>query len=252
MPGDAPNQSIQRTVRILYLLAGEEGGLTVRQIANQIGIKANTAYRVIKSMEFEQLVERRKDPLRFVIGRAVAELARLDEERHLLSTAGQLLLSHQKQHRSASFVFVEMDQSQFYTRLRASSERPGILIRERKSIHSLYETSSSLLFLAYASPLLARKLEQAAPFEVHGKPHWKSRLQLDDFLKKTRRLGYCLPHLQSPYGPLVAVAAPIFSAGHEVIASIGAYIPGSKIPKREIDQMISLCRSCANKLSGLV
>ncbi|WP_269522734.1 IclR family transcriptional regulator [Coraliomargarita parva] len=251
MPNNIPNQSVQRTVQILYLLAGQESGLSVRQIADDIGCKPNTAYRLIRSMELEGLIERRTEPIRFTLGSTVAQLHHLNEERHLLSEAGKLLQYYQSRQRRASFVFAEMEGNKFHTRLRTPCERPGVLVRHRETVNALYETSSSLLFMAYANPLLLSKIEQAYPFETYGKPYWESRAELNECLRQTRKRGYCFPHGHSPLGSLVTLSAPVFGPGNEMIAAIGGYISDEPVSQREIKRLIANCRECAEKLSEL-
>jgi DNA-binding IclR family transcriptional regulator len=201
-------------------------------------------------MELEKLIERKTKPIRFTLGSAVAQLHHLNEERELLSEAGKLLQYYQSRQRRASFVFVEMDQERFYTRLRTPCDRPGALVRHRESMHAPYETSSSLLFMAYANPLLAQKLEKAYPFETYGRPYWKSRNELSEFLRQTRKRGYCFPRGHTPLGSLVTLCAPVFGPGNELIASAGGYIADEKVSKREINRLIANCCECAEKLSA--
>ncbi|WPJ96761.1 helix-turn-helix domain-containing protein [Coraliomargarita algicola] len=251
MPNNTPNQSVQRTVQILYLLAGQEGGLSVRQIADQIKTKPNTAYRLIRSMELEKLVERRTEPIRFILGPAVAQLYHLNQERHLLSEADRLLRYYQTQQRRASFVFSEMEGTKFYTRLRTPRERPGVLIRHRESVNALYETSSSLLFMAYANPLLLSKIEQSYPFEEYGSLYWKSRAELNECLRLTRKRGYCFPQSHGPLGTLITLSAPVFDSGNEIIAAVGGYISDEPVSQREIKRLIENCCKCAHQLTEL-
>ncbi len=55
MPKNAPNQSVNRTVLILFAVAGSEDGRTIGQIAEALDIKPNTAYRFIRTLEQDGL-----------------------------------------------------------------------------------------------------------------------------------------------------------------------------------------------------
>lgn len=248
MPRDESLQSIQRAVKILYGVAGVEDGCTVQQIAARTGLKPNTAYKFIRTLEREHLLRRKKNPLRFVLGQALAELKTLDDERHLLSLAGGMLVQTQALLPLASFCLLEMHHATNYERLSVLSNRPGVLVQRREFSVPLYGKASSLLFLAYCHPDEAQKLYEAHPFEREGRAIWKSRARLEDFLARVRKLGYSQPEVPDSEGSVFRVAAPVFSRGQELIAAIGGFVPIGASKKYRA-QLVRLCRKTAAELT---
>ncbi|WPJ96131.1 IclR family transcriptional regulator C-terminal domain-containing protein [Coraliomargarita algicola] len=219
-----PIQSIQRAVQILYLIAGVEEGLSIPQITARTGLKSNTAYNIIRTLEAEKLVIRKQAPLRFLLGSAIHELATLNNEQQLLSITSEELLNAQKHNLDSSFMLVERDGNGTFKRMFTDGHRPGVVIKCRDFPVPPYVKATSLLLLAYASEERRQNYYKNKPFEELGRSAWKSQSKLEAYLKKIKREGYSSPNIQSEDVNLYTVAAPIVSENNEVNATVGAYI----------------------------
>ncbi len=246
MPRNEALQSVQRAVHILYAVAGHEDGRTIAQIAIALGVKANTAYRFIQTLEQEHMLHRKVNPLRFFLGAAISELKQLDDERHLLSISGEILVRTQARLPEANFALLEFLGTDTFQRLCVESSRPGVLIRRREFKVDFYSRASSLLFLAYSHPFEAERIMCAHPFEYEGKPIWKTIERLNRFLEKIRKSGYSEPGF--PERNFFRLAVPIFTHGQEVIAALGAYISVEKSEKVK-RQLLSLTRHAAKEIT---
>ncbi len=248
MPRNESMQSLRRAVKILYAVAGVEEGCSTQRIAERTGLKPNTLHRFLRTLEEEHFLMRRMRPLRFLLGPAVTELKTLDDERHLLSVSGEVLVRFQAKLPVSTFNLVELCRTTNYQRLCVQAERPGLVVQRRDFQVPIYEKASSLLFLAYCHPDEARKIYAAHPFGTEGRPYWKNRLELDAFLTRVRRLGYCQPGVPDSEGPVFRVAAPVFSRGREVIAAVGAFVLLSE-SSRQKKSLIRLCREAAAEIT---
>lgn len=253
MPGNAPNQSIQRAARVLFAVAGAAEGRTVAEIAHACELLPATAYRFIRSLEREKLLERRTRPLRFFLGPAITELKRLDDGRRLLSLGGRVLIRRQALMPDASLVLLEADGVETYQRLGVFAARPGVLVKRRDFRVSPYAKASSLLFLAYAPPAAAQEFFRKHPFARDGARLWRSRAALDAFLAETRKRGHALPPFpdtETDEGrPLFRLAAPVFDADEAVVAAIGAFIADER-PDATKRRLIRLCRETAAEIGA--
>ncbi|MFA7345656.1 MAG: helix-turn-helix domain-containing protein [Terrimicrobiaceae bacterium] len=241
-------QSIQRAVQILYMVAGVEDGCTVQQMAHRLGLKPNTVYKFTRALEREQLLHRRTGPLRFLLGPAVTELKVLDDERHLLSISGEVLVRTQARLPDATLVLSELRGSTVWERLSVQPTRPGVLVRHRSSIMPIYERASSLLFLAYSRSDHVGVIYSEHPFDAEGRAAWRSRDRLDAFLARVRRLGYCQPPTLGP-APHFRVAAPVFSSGHDLVASVAGFIVNRE-PVQHKQALVHLCREAAKEITS--
>jgi DNA-binding IclR family transcriptional regulator len=255
MPANDPLQSIQRAAQVLFAVAGAEEGRTVAEIAAAVGLKQATAYRIIRTLEAENFLHRRRHPLRFGLGPAVGELHQLEEERHLLSVAGRTLIRAQARLPHANFALMERQGTRFYQRLAVESTRPGYLVRRRSFEVPLYAKASSLLWLAYCPPDEVQALLDAHPFEREGQHVWRDRQALEDFLRKVRRLGYAQPTVmdeavgQGPDNLWFRVAAPVFSPGGELLAAVGAY-QWNDASREDRRRLVRLSTEAAAEITG--
>lgn len=246
MPGDDSIQSIQRAVRILYVVSGVEDGCTVAHIAAKTGIKHNTVYKLTRTLEREHLLVRRENPLRFMIGSVISELKALDDQRSLLTAAAKILIRTQARLPQSSFVLLERSGSDIYQRLCVQYDCPGVVIQQREFLVPLYTKASSLLFLAYSRPEVEQHIYANHPFEKYGKSIWGTRAKLDLFLAQTRELGYCIPPIPDVDGPFFRIAAPVFSQGNELVAAVGGILRQEDSLKFS-SLLIRLCRQAANE-----
>ncbi len=246
MPSSEYLQSVQRTVRILYAVAGAEDGRTIRQIADATNLKHNTAYKFVRTLENEGLLSRREQPIRFTLGHALTELNQLDNDRHLLSVGADVLKLTSAKMPEGNFALFEFEFPLTWQRLCVETTRPGVLIRRRAfSIHP-YIKASSLLFLAYSTPEQIADYLKLHPFDLEGQSTWETRENLATFLDRVRSLGYCAPNCPE-INVGYRIAFPIFSSGHEPIAAVGGYLLGN-VSKQMRQKLLSHCRQAALKV----
>ncbi|RRJ97589.1 hypothetical protein Ga0100231_003555 [Opitutaceae bacterium TAV4] len=249
MPGNESIQSVQRAVKVLYAVAGVDGGCSVAQIAAKAGLKLHTAYKFTQTLEREHLLTRKTNPLRFVLGPALNELKTLDDERQLLTVSSKILVRTHARLPQSNLMLLEQSGTTTYQRLCIQINRPGVVIQRREYLVPLYSKASSLLFLAYSTPEEAQKIYAMNPFEPNGKLVWGTQSRLEECLAKTRRLGYCLPDVPDIEGPMFRVAAPVFSPGNEVIAAVGGVLLLDE-PAKFQPTLVRLCREAAKEITG--
>ncbi len=252
MPGNAPIQSLQRAARVLFAVAGADEGRSIAQIAAATGLRENTAYKFIRTLEQEKLLKRREHPLRFLLGPAIAELKRLDDDRRLLSLAGRVLVRAQARMPDANLVLLEAEGPDTYQRLGVFAERPGVLARRRDFKIEPYLKASSLLFLAFAPEPVAREFFQRHPFARHGARHWKNRDALDAFLAEVRRSGHAqpaFPDLDDARRAIFRLAVPVFDADRAVVAAVGGFI-SDEVPRARKLRLLRLCKETAAEIAA--
>src|SRR5690606_39127426 len=111
-------QSLQRGFKILYHVAGRSDGCSVAEIAAGVGLKEITAYKLIRTLEAEKVLQRLRPTVRFTLGRSVHELKPLGDERVLLTEAGKALLAAQRALSHASFALLPLEAGETYPRMR--------------------------------------------------------------------------------------------------------------------------------------
>jgi DNA-binding IclR family transcriptional regulator len=251
MPRNESLQSLQRAARMLYAVAGAEDGRTIRQIAGDVGVKPNTAYRFLRTLESEGLICRREGPLRFMLGPAIGELQRLHDERRLLSIGTKVLRRASLAMPRGSFALLEYADSTACQLLRVESIRPGIVVKPRLfRMSEPFRKASFLLFLAYANENEFKEQLERHNFAEAGLRAWGSKRALLDYLAQVRRLGCSLPKcLDDSPSISCRMAYPVFNDGNEVIAAVAAYILGPS-PERLRRELRTHCRKAATDLQA--
>ncbi|MDR1284428.1 MAG: helix-turn-helix domain-containing protein [Opitutaceae bacterium] len=272
MPRNAPIQSIERAVRILFAVAGAEEGRTVAQIAAATDLKAGTAWRLARTLEDMQMLERTRadaspssasspspssadrEPapatplalrLRFRIGAAVGELKQLDDGRHLIAVARRALVRWQARLPSCNLGLVERIGHESCERVRVTSARTGTAVIRRTRLHHPYGKASPLLFLAYAGPDERDDFFHRHPFAPEGRQLWGDRARLDGFLADVCRRGYASPEF--PDGKWFRVAVPVFSSDGHLAAAVGGYVE-TDASARTRTRLIACCRDAAAEI----
>ncbi len=176
------------------------------------------------------------------------ELKHLDDERVLLTEAGNALLAAQRELPDASFVLLQVEDGDTYQRLRIDPEHYGRLLRMRDhQVHS-YEKASSLLFLAYGSREEKELFFAKHPFEEEGRAYWESRFELEQFLAGVRRRGWSQPEFEADI--YFRLAAPVWSPAGQVISSVGCFAEHAGLTKLMKRRMTQQCCRTAEAITA--
>ncbi|MGE9290085.1 MAG: IclR family transcriptional regulator [Puniceicoccales bacterium] len=240
-------QSLHRAVKVLYFIAGREGGSTVAEVASGVGLKSITTYKIIRTLEAENLLKRLGPPLRFTLGQSIHELKHLDDDRTLLTIASKFILQAQREQPETHFALLQYDHGDTYERLLVEPKHFGRIIRQRQHRLHSYNSASSLLFLAFSSDKEKAQFMNRHPFEDEGRRYWTSLEKLELFLKTIRRREWSEPLIaQKEYH---GIAAPIWSADRRVIAAMGAYTRIGEASLRTQQTMRKICRQSAQSIT---
>jgi DNA-binding IclR family transcriptional regulator len=109
--------------------------------------------------------------------------------------------------------------------MRMSPERPGIAEQPQHHVLGAYASSSALVFQAFWTEEDRNNFRRRYPFEEYGAGLWQSEATLDRYLQEVRHKGYAL--LPPSDRAQLRVAFPIFGAGNELRAVLGASVPAT-------------------------
>jgi DNA-binding IclR family transcriptional regulator len=198
------SQTLERGVRLLFLLAERPAGLTVSAISTEMGTHRAGIYRLLRPLETAQLVERRPNGA-YTLGLgliglgasvrsglqqvAATELQQLADE---LSATCALTVRH------GTEAVVAMVQEPVLSRMHIAYRR-GLR-------HPLTQAASGLAILAGDKPVPGERPE----------------------ITRARRLGYAITRNEL-FAGATGVAAPVFGADGVAIASISIVWLGDEL-----------------------
>jgi DNA-binding IclR family transcriptional regulator len=252
MPHNELVQSLLRAVDVIELVAQSERGLSLGEVCNSLGLKQPTAHNLIRTLIARDFVEKTLSPVRYRLGPAVARLA---EERlnHTVVRQASMIMNDLFERLKAilppkigpqdeaTLSFSQHSGGEVVMLLRMRMQRPGVLERPKHTM-SAYQSAAPLAFQTFWPPEELQEYRERHPFLDQGAPIWKTQERLDQFLMKSRELGYVQPPV-FPQGQ-VRVAVPVFGDGHRLVGVLGAGI-WLKTPidtKRLIREMLESSR----------
>ena len=248
MPHSQLVQSLLRGLDILELVAASERGLALRDLTEHLGLKAPTAHNLARTLAARGFLQKTADPPRYLLGRAVLELARAQAGNALLRRAGAALRRLFRQIPGATVTLSQSAGGEVLTVLRISPERPGILERPHGRPMHPYGTASAVLFQTLWTEQERAAYRRRYPFWEYGAHLWGGEVRLEKFLAAARRAGYAALRLDK--AGVFPAAAPVTGANNELLAAVGASVPAGRASPARRRRLIERVVAAAEKLSA--
>jgi DNA-binding IclR family transcriptional regulator len=223
MPGSGLIQSVSRGLSILEAVARSEDGLTLSQLARQLGLKSPTVHNLARTLAARGFLRKVRGPLRYQLGERVGELATLAADNDLMRRAVPVVEALFARLGVATVTLVRPIGGEVLNCLRISPERPGVLERPAGRAMHPYGTASALLFQAFWPEPQRAAYRQRYPFWQYGAHLWGEADRLEAALGRIRRAGHVA--LPMPRAGTFLVAVPVVGARDELQAALGACVP---------------------------
>jgi DNA-binding IclR family transcriptional regulator len=238
-------QSVDRALTILGILArlGEAG---VTEIAGELGVHKSTAFRLVATLEQHGMVEQNDERGKYRLGFGILRLAgattaRLDvvQEarpicRKLAADSGETVNIAVLSDRSALYLDQVAGQSALQSHNWVGQHIP------------LHATSNGkVLLTGLSSAELDNRLPKLAPY-TSATVTSKARLRKE--LAEVREQGYAVAVDELEVG-LTAIAAPIYNAHGDVIASLSVSGPTFRLNEARVKELVPAVQDAAEEVS---
>ena len=240
-------QSVIRGLDILEIIARADDGATLQGIAQALQVAPPTAHNIARTLVARGYLEKSSRPTRYRLGNAIFALVRLQEQRQFLQQAGGVVQLLAREMAGATVTLVEARGCELQVLLRASPELPGLLQRPDHRTMDAYLSAHGLVFQAFWTESERTLCRRRYPFDEFGAHAWRSLAQLDETVAEVRRRGYASP--PSKTGDIFRVVAPIFTAAHTLIASLGMSLPSAKLSPDDRERIIDKVTTAARQLA---
>ncbi|MEN6401804.1 MAG: IclR family transcriptional regulator [Armatimonadia bacterium] len=243
-------QSLLRGLDILRRLGAAEHGLTLRELAEGLGLKQPTVYKLVRTLVAAGFVEKSERPVRYSLGCGAFELADEYWKRKLLRRAGAVVrrLFDGLREYGATVVLTEAPAGEVETVLRMSPERPGILERPRGRVMAPYASACSLTYQAFWTEQERREYQRRHPFWEEGAYLWETPEKLEALLEDIRQKGYGVPIFKTKN--VYLVAAPVYGGNQQLVAVLGASMPEQEIAEDVWQEQVRQVVEAAAELSA--
>lgn len=225
MPASETVQSVVRATEILQLVSASEGGITLKQLSLALKLKPQTLHNLARTLVTRRLLEKLDHPPRYRLGEALFEMVARHHDHELKRKASDAVHEIAARLPQATVVLAQGIGGEIQVLARMSPERPGVMEQPQHHVLGAYASSSALVFQAFWTEEDRNNFRRRYPFEEYGAGLWQSEATLDRYLDEVRHKGYAL--LPPADRAQLRVAFPIFGAGNELRAVLGASVPAS-------------------------
>lgn len=239
-------QSIDRAVSVLEHLS-QEGRSGVTDVANALDIHKSTAYRILATLKARGLVEQDAQTERYRLGMGLVFLARSVTEDLDLVHASRAV-SERLSAQTRETVTVSVLAGNEVVVIDQTNASPSVLNVSWTGKHfPLHCTSDGKVLLAHL-PEDQRKTLLREPLKRYTVNTVIDRTLVQAQLEVIRRVGYGSSIEELEVG-LVGIAAPIYSATGNVVASMSVSGPTFRLSSGSVPEIGALTRRAAGEIS---
>ncbi|MGB0386262.1 MAG: IclR family transcriptional regulator [Ardenticatenaceae bacterium] len=242
-------QSVERISAILNMVASQQEGAGVTEVAQQVKLPISTVSRFLLALERVDFVERVSDSSRFRIGAAIFDLAtRADFAQYLIKMARPCLLEL-AQATGETTTLTILKNGKVYCIDQVSGQYNLQLQDWTGQYFPLHTSADGKIYLAFMpqkalNDYLSQALIKVTPHSITDPD------RLREQLKEVRRTGYAWTQDEYEQG-LIALASPIRGTNGQVVAAVGLGAPTFRLPAdHERDQIIQQVIDSANRLTA--
>lgn len=245
-------QSVERISAILNMIASQQEGAGVTEVAQQIELPISTVSRFLLALEQVNFVERVSASSRFRIGSAIFDLATRADFAHYLIKMARPYLLELAQVTGETTTLTILKHDEVYCIDQVPGQYNLQLQDWTGQYFPLHTSADGKIYLAFMpqkqlNDYLAQPLIKVTPQSITD-PNF-----LRQQLKEVRRRGYACTQDEYEQG-LIALASPIRAANGQVVAAVGLGAPTFRLPAAHerhqiIEQVINTAKSITAQLS---
>ena len=240
-------RAVERALAVLTCFTNQTPELTLTQISERIGINKSTVHRLLATLERSQFLER--DALTGVYrpGNRLLQLAHLAlEHNDLRRLAIPFLRLLSELHRENVNLSILDGTDVVYLEVIESPQRVKLAAVTGQRLPA-FSTASGKAILSFLPEEIVQQLL------ARGIPQYTQRTLtspgdlLEDFYRARER-GFAISEQEFEDG-INAIAAPVFNASHEPIASISVAGPAYRLSKERMLEISPSVMDTANKIA---
>lgn len=224
------NRSVQRAARLLKALSSARQGMTLTELSKATGLPESTVYRLLATLEEEELVERAEDGTgRFLMGLEMYHLGSVVLDRLGI---GSQVLSELEGLAGVTGETVNLGALHGFHVLYLQKVESQHMLRASLTVGSAtvpaYCSGNGKVLLAHLEDARLQALLDAHPLERWGPNTIVERERLLDELSRIRADGYAVDNLEYA-ADIRAVAAPVRDHSGGTIAAVAVAGPASRV-----------------------
>ena len=240
--------NLDRALRVMELLSDHPQGLTMSEIADNLKIPKNSAFRITATMEHRGFLERNPNTKAYCLTNKMTSISYSTiAEKSLVESAWPSMQSLRDQC---------METILFGTLI----GHKGVVLEQAPGAHNfkftvdigthfdLHTAAPGKAILAHVSAAECKKVVNKMTFEKFTERTITSAKQFTDHLKEVRSQGFGIDCDEEREG-MRCIAAAVFNEKKYPVAAIWLTGPSSRIPKRDFPKLGKMVAETAAEIS---
>jgi IclR family acetate operon transcriptional repressor len=253
MPRSQPDRyripSLSKACQALRLMSDAGGVFTPSDLARQLAMPRTTAFRLLRTLVGEGLMEEQDGGYRLGVGMLRLALRTL-EGIDVRGKSVPVLRELSQQSGETAHVAVLADDKALLVEV-CDSPNPLRVASRAGSLVDLHCSSVGKIFLAWGTPEWRDSILDEIKLPQPNRGLQKSRTEFVQELEQIRTLGYALDDEEYLDG-VRCLAVPVYDVAGRVVAAIGITGTTLRFTRGEIPRMIEVVRQAATDLSALL
>lgn len=246
MPYAQPVQSVLRAIDVLEAVADADAGLTLSQVAEQLGLRTTTVANLVRTLALRGYISRETSRAPLKLGPSARQLVDHADASNIIKRVERHLRELVRLHPTCGAVYSEHTGGEVRLRLRLDPRFPGRAERPRNEVLNPYNKAQSLVFLAFGHHSILQDTLQRFHFHDYAMGQFTSQQAFDQLLESSRKQGYvCPPGASMPH---FRMGVPIYDHRQSLIGAIGVYAHPEPDPAKR-GQIIQDTLDAANSIS---
>lgn len=243
-------RAIERALSVLEVFAAERRKLSLDELTKLTRLSKPTVFRILSTLQSRNYVLLDKSDGRYRLGSIFLSLASTVHGSAGLGTIARPHLTDLRNATQATVLLgalledhlVYLDKTEGRGPVRLASD---IAWRRDPAHYGML----GMTLMAYLEPPEAERLLDQYPLALHTRKTLTDKRLFLQRMWEIRRLGYTLEFEEAIDG-VWGVAAPVRSAGGEVVAAVGVALPMSVCDEAHIAQTVTSVTACAAAISS--
>lgn len=226
--------SVIKAINVLNYISESKEDVGITEISNALNYKVSATYHLINTLKICGMITQNPETKRYKLGLRVQQLGRIANDQNNLSIILRKFLKKLKEITNETVNLTELYNNQIIYIAQEESDRLVKMFTKPGATAPLYCTGAGKIFLAYKSEEDRETILNSIDLIRFTPNTIVIREELDNELKKIRRMGYGFDNEEREIG-VNCIGAPIFNSRNEVIACISISGPSMRFTKENKD-----------------
>ena len=234
-------RAVERAIAILRSFTVEQPAMTVPELQRKTGLSRPTLYRLLATLAGTGMIRSEGEPQRFSLDHEAARLGRVWLSRIDISASARPILERLRDATDETAALFLLRAGRQFCAVEVTSRHALAMSRGLGEMELMARGASGKAILAFLS-------EEQALATIPGSPA-NARATLLKDLETIRRHGYAVSHGEIFVGA-IAIAAPVFKQGSQVVGSVGLFGPEARMPEQSLAGAVEQVLAAAQALSA--